>query len=535
MTQTGPEDIALRHEALPDEELLSAVRAGDTGAYAVLYRRHLEAARALARRLAGAHEGQDVAQEAFLKVLRAIVRGGGPRDGFAPYLMRAVRNEAVDRVRRSREAAVEDMEEVESARAIGLAAGVEQADRELVGRAFSTLPPQWQRILWLTEVEGLAPREVAPQLRRSPSAVAQLSRRAREGLRSAWLQAHLDGTSTGPGCRQTADVLGGYERGQLSTASAERARGHLLGCGRCSGALRDLQALSARMRGALLPVVLGSPILLEELRELLLPAGQQLGLDVLGRTGGGASHRLSSRLSVAGLGAPVAAAGVLLLGAAGLALLALGPGSDREALAPALEGVEPDAVDAAPRGAEDGAVSLDAEGPAETTAPTDAPMLVEQGTSDGEVPAADSDEAGRDAPTTGDGSETPGAPTSTVPGPAPRLDPSPAVEVPPAGPGTPAGQSTPAPDSAPEPVDPPASVDPPAVADPSAPVGNPPAPGGSSPTDSTDDPADKPKAPDVPDPPMLGEPGATPPAPYPPQPPEGSSPPSDEPAAEPAP
>lgn len=276
MTHPSQGDVAAQQDSMTDEELLAAVRAGDTGAYAALYRRHLGAALAQARRLVGSHDGQDVAQEAFLKVLRAITDGGGPHDRFAAYLMRVVHNEAVDRLRRTREASVDDVESVEATYSSASAAvtGGEQLDRDLVLTAFSALPQQWQRFLWLTEVDGLAPREVAPQLRRSPNAVAQLSRRAREGLRTAWLQAHVDGATVRPACRQIAADLGGYERGQLSAARAERTSAHLADCVRCSVALRDLRSLSMRMRGALLPLVLGSPVLLEELAEVLPLADQ---------------------------------------------------------------------------------------------------------------------------------------------------------------------------------------------------------------------------------------------------------------------
>src|SRR5690606_943947 len=176
------------------------------------------------------------------------------------------------------------------------------------------LPQQWQRILWLTEVDGLAPREVAPQLRRSPNAVAQLSRRAREGLRTAWLQAHVDGALVSPGCQQTAGELGAYERGQLSAARAERTKAHLEDCVRCSVALRDLQALSTRMRGVLLPLVLGSPMLLEELSEVLplaerqavtVPAPEVATAGSAAVEAGGAAHgSVWWRATAAGVGVP---------------------------------------------------------------------------------------------------------------------------------------------------------------------------------------------------------------------------------------
>lgn len=543
MTQTSHDDVVLLQDALPDEELLAAVRGGETGAYAMLYRRHLAAALALAGRLAGAHEGQDVAQEAFLKVLRAILGGGGPREGFAPYLMRAVRNEAIDRLRRSREAAVEDIEAWEPPVSAG--AGAEPLNHELVSKAFSTLPPQWQRILWLTEVDGLAPRELALQLHRSPSAVAQLSRRAREGLRSAWLQAHVDGAAVGPECRQTAGELGAYERGQLSATGAERTSAHLEDCVRCSLALRELQALSTRMRGMLLPIVLGSPMLLEELSELLPLADQHAVLEAMpevaagGGEAGGAIRPLSwGRLSAAGLGLPVAAAGVaVLVGAAGLVLLSQRPGSDREALPPVLEEVEADAV---------GAVPLDAEDPVETTSPTSVPMLVEEGEEPGAAggEAAESIAGQGEQPASGSGAAAGGttAPASTpggadgsahpipatAPDASPASDAGPATGAPAPG-GAPAGE-TPATGETPRTGErPPAGETPSGPGGPLAPIDHP-APVGNSPSDSIEEPATKPEAPELPPPPLLGETGPALPPVFPPETPTEPAPPSEEPA-----
>lgn len=501
MTHPSPDDAASRHgalpgDALPDEELLAAVRAGDTGAYAALYRRHLGAALAQARRLVGSQEGQDVAQEAFLKVLRAITRGGGPQDGFAAYLMRAVHNEAIDRLRRSREAAVEDVEDVEAVESVessgpaGPADAGEQLDRDLLHRAFSALPHQWQRVLWLTEVDGMAPREVAPQLRRSPNAVAQLSRRAREGLRSAWLQAHVDRSLVAPGCRQTAGELGAYERGQLSAARTERTAAHLEDCVRCSVALRDLQALSTRMRGVLLPLALGSPGMLEQLSEVLplaeraaepVPAPKAANV-AAGAAEAGARQPAWWRASAGGLGVPVAAAGVaVLVGAAGLALVHQRPGSDAEALTPSQEVASPVAVGVAP---------LETDGPVEPAGPTPLPAVEEDDAPGVEESAPGTSEAvdGSPAPAAspGDGA------SSARPGPATPAESSPAVEVPSGGGASPAPGVPPATEAPPTAEVPPAVDPPPAVEDP-------PASGG---------PSGPLVPPEVPDPPFLG--GETP-------------------------
>lgn len=290
MTERSDRERSALLDALSDDELLAAVRAGDTGAYSALYHRHLGAALAFARRLGGSYDPQDVAQEAFLKILKTIIGGGGPQDGFVAYLMRVVRNESIDRSRRAREIAVEDVQTVDPAGMLVSDGADQRIDQTLMQRAYRSLPAAWQQVLWLTEVEGLAPRAVAPQLQLSPNAVAQLSRRARDGLRTAWLQAHVDVSSAQEGCRQTAASLGAYERGQLSAARAARVGAHLQGCLRCSAALEELRRISMGLRAALLPVILGSPFLLGSLSDVLVGAGKGIVLAaVQGVSGAGTS------------------------------------------------------------------------------------------------------------------------------------------------------------------------------------------------------------------------------------------------------
>ena len=273
MAEPAPDGRIRALETLTEDELLAAVRAGDTGAYAVLYRRHRHEALRLARSLGGSHDPDDVAQEAFLKTLKSILRGGGPRRGFAPYLMRVVRNEAIDRARRTHEDAVDDLERVMPDRFTAPDGVDELFDRQLVRTAFEKLPEAWQRILWLTEVEGETPRALAPQLGRSPNAIAQLSRRAREGLRAAWLQAHLDTSDAAPACRNVAQDLDAHEHGRLAPARSAAVASHLEICARCAAARDELRGLAVQLRSVLLPLVLGSPLLLERLSADVVAVG----------------------------------------------------------------------------------------------------------------------------------------------------------------------------------------------------------------------------------------------------------------------
>ncbi len=240
-----------------DDDLASLVREGRNDAYAELYRRHSGTALRYARRFVAPADAHDVAQESFLRILRALRRDEGPRDGFVGYLLRTVRNLVTDRSRRTEAVPMEPVEiegafdELDPDHAHTL------VERDVLSRAFASLPDQWQRVLWLTEVEGLPPRELVPEFAASSNAVAQLSRRAREGLRGAWLQAHVLTREADPDCRESLAVLADYDRGRLGAARAARVDAHLVGCASCTAVLADLRELSVRLPVLLLPVVLG--------------------------------------------------------------------------------------------------------------------------------------------------------------------------------------------------------------------------------------------------------------------------------------
>src|SRR4051794_41414520 len=90
-------------EGPSDAELIARVRNGDLEAYGELYARHHYAAERMARQLVPANDADDLASEAFAKVLDALRVGGGPDVSFRAYLLTAVRRGDVDRVPAGRE------------------------------------------------------------------------------------------------------------------------------------------------------------------------------------------------------------------------------------------------------------------------------------------------------------------------------------------------------------------------------------------------------------------------------------------------
>lgn len=175
-----------------DTELIVALRAGSPEAVDVLYRRYRRDVLGFARGLVRSdHDAHDLMHEAFAKTMSALVNGYGPNENFLGYWHTAVRSAAVDWWSRdSREVPVE-------AGALESATGLAHDDRldrvfdtdenERVFTALQSLPVRWQTVLWYVDVLLEPPRRVAPLMGISPNAVSALARRARTGLRTAFV------------------------------------------------------------------------------------------------------------------------------------------------------------------------------------------------------------------------------------------------------------------------------------------------------------------------------------------------------------
>lgn len=172
---------------------------GNPHAVALLHIRHWKAAVAFAYSLTrDLHDAEDLASHSFLKVLSAINSGKGPTGPFRPYLFRAIRTSVADHWRRrSHEYSVDELPD-KAHEEEGYAWVEAIHERERVSKAFSSLPPSWQKVIWHVDVVGLRPRQLAPILGIRPNAVSALLRRARNGLREAYLRTSSPGQEKPP-------------------------------------------------------------------------------------------------------------------------------------------------------------------------------------------------------------------------------------------------------------------------------------------------------------------------------------------------
>jgi RNA polymerase sigma factor (sigma-70 family) len=245
-----------------DTELVQAAAEGEQGAFAELYRRHVEKASNAARGVvSNAEDTADAVSDAFANVFRVVRSGRFPVGAaFEPYVVTASRRAAIDQVRRdSRTFPDHDMDTdtpSPDARPSERVVAVESA--ALVARAFLGLATHLRAVLYLTEVEELPMRDAAAVLGVTPNACAQRAVRARARLRQRYLQAHL-APAAEPGCRATVDRLGAYVGAGLSPRDIAKVEAHLAGCETCRHRVVELRDIGTVLRRAVPRSAIGVP------------------------------------------------------------------------------------------------------------------------------------------------------------------------------------------------------------------------------------------------------------------------------------
>ncbi|WP_223691689.1 sigma-70 family RNA polymerase sigma factor [Leifsonia poae] len=239
-----------------DAELVELTRAGDREAFAELWRRHARAGLTVARSFTSTFDADDLISEAYAKIYQAIAAGKGPTTAFRAYLFTTIRNIASSWGRARHETPIDDAETIEDP-AFSEASTIAALDRSLTATAFRSLPTRWQEVLWYCEVEAMSPQDVAPLLGMKANAVAALAYRAREGLRQAWIQAHIAATPADSDCRWTTERLGAYARKSLGKRDTAKLEDHLASCAKCTIVAAEAHEVGSRLALVLLPLTVG--------------------------------------------------------------------------------------------------------------------------------------------------------------------------------------------------------------------------------------------------------------------------------------
>ena len=173
------------YSSLADEELISLVGAGDSGAFAALYGRHCRAAYSLSYRMTGEKQAaEDLAQDAFLKVWRSAGTYRARRGSVKTWILTVVHNSGVDgfrrsaRRRRTREEAEALAPGSQPSEAFSEAWANHQRDR--LREALRDIPHDQHEVLALVHFSGLNKAEVSERL---GLPLGTVKGRARLGLR----------------------------------------------------------------------------------------------------------------------------------------------------------------------------------------------------------------------------------------------------------------------------------------------------------------------------------------------------------------
>ncbi|MGH9139324.1 MAG: RNA polymerase sigma factor, partial [Acidimicrobiales bacterium] len=169
-----------------DRKLVLRFQDGDHAAFDELYRRyHARLLTYCLRRVGDRHVAEELAQEAFVKALRAMPRFAGERR-FYPWMTVIAQRLCIDHHRRA--ARVEPLPDVDT--------GVEEADHDAVfaavdrthlAAAMERLAPRHREILELREHRGLSYNHIAEHLQVPITTVEALLHRARRALRREFM------------------------------------------------------------------------------------------------------------------------------------------------------------------------------------------------------------------------------------------------------------------------------------------------------------------------------------------------------------
>ena len=155
---TGQGDGARADEAA----LVDAVRRGSPGSREAIYHRYKRRVFALALRIVGSVDAEEVAQEAFIRVFRGLPKFRGDA-ALGTWIYRLAVNAALShRARRANVPGVDAEDGAAAERA--LAASPEPGDaalRKQLERALALLPVGYRTVIVLHDVEGLEHEEVA--------------------------------------------------------------------------------------------------------------------------------------------------------------------------------------------------------------------------------------------------------------------------------------------------------------------------------------------------------------------------------------
>lgn len=164
-----------------EREAIAGAKAGDWDALHFLYVRYADDVKRFVQSIVhDSHEAEDITQDVFAKLMRAIKRYEERDVPFAAWIIRVARNAALDNLRARRQIPVEEVRTTDE--------GLDQSDHERVQslkEALASLPEAQRQVLILRHIAGLSPNEIAERLGKTESSIQGLHHRGRAAIKVA--------------------------------------------------------------------------------------------------------------------------------------------------------------------------------------------------------------------------------------------------------------------------------------------------------------------------------------------------------------
>jgi RNA polymerase sigma-70 factor (ECF subfamily) len=159
---------------------IERAKAGDSEGLHFLYVRYApDVQRYVASFVKDHHEAEDITQNIFAKLMKAIKKYEQREVPFAAWIMRVARNAALDHMRVRRAIPTEEVRLADGGQAqVSLDRGHDLRD------ALEYLPDDQREVLILRHIAGLTPVEIAATLKKSESSVHGLHHRGRRTLQA---------------------------------------------------------------------------------------------------------------------------------------------------------------------------------------------------------------------------------------------------------------------------------------------------------------------------------------------------------------
>lgn len=167
-----------------EQELLNGARAFDQTTLGVIYDRYSPGIYRYALRLTGDEcQAEDCLAETFMRLLKALHAGQGPRDHLQAYLYRIAHNWITDYYRRNRREELPLSETVQDGRPDTASAAEENITAQQVRSILMKLTPDQRQVVLLKYYEGWENEEIASALNKPTGAIKSLQHRAIQRLK----------------------------------------------------------------------------------------------------------------------------------------------------------------------------------------------------------------------------------------------------------------------------------------------------------------------------------------------------------------